>query len=88
MLENSHTYFKNLAAKGKITTENYQRKITTEKALRAQICFLLIFSTFKRQPHKMVIHTQATCWQKSTNCLSVFDHFVELALKWLNGAEF
>ena len=51
MLENSHTYFKNLAAKGKITTEitseNYKRKITTEKALRAQLCFLLIFSTFE-----------------------------------------
>ena len=31
----------------------------------------------------MVKHTQAICRQQSTNCLSVFDHFVELALKGL-----
>ena len=38
---------------------------------------------FKRKPHKMVKHTQAICRQKPTNCLSVFDHFVGLALKGL-----
>ena len=38
---------------------------------------------FKRQPHKMVKHTQAICQQRLTNCLSVFDHFVGLALKGL-----
>ena len=29
----------------------------------------------------MVEHTQTILRQKLTNCLSVFDHFVELALK-------
>ena len=29
----------------------------------------------------MVKHTQTLRWQKPTNCLSVFDHFVGLALK-------
>ena len=37
----------------------------------------------KRQPHKMVKHTQTIRRQKSTNCLNVFDHFVGLALKEL-----
>ena len=31
----------------------------------------------------MVKHTQTTCCQQPTNCLSVFDHFVRLALKGL-----
>ena len=39
---------------------------------------------FKRQPHKMVKHTQTICRQQSTNCLSVLDHFVGLALEGLN----
>ena len=34
-------------------------------------------------PHKMVKHTQTIHRQKPTNCLSVFDHFVGLALKGL-----
>ena len=38
---------------------------------------------FKRQPHKMVRHTQIIRWQKPTNCMSVFDHFVGLTLKKL-----
>ena len=29
----------------------------------------------------MVKHTQTIRWQKPMNCLSVFDHFVVLALK-------
>ena len=33
----------------------------------------------------MVKHTQTIRRQKLTNCLSVFDHFVKLALKGLNG---
>ena len=33
----------------------------------------------------MVKHTQTIRWQKPTNCLSVFDHFVGLALKGLKG---
>ena len=44
--------------------------------------------TFKRQPHKMVKHTQTTCRQQPTNCLSVFDHFVGLALEGLRKQEF
>ena len=31
----------------------------------------------------MAEHTQATCRQKLTNCLSVSDHFVRLVLKGL-----
>ena len=34
---------------------------------------------FKRQPHKMVIHTQEI--RQPTNCLRMFDHFVGLAFK-------
>ena len=43
------------------------------------ICICLI----TRQPHKMVKHTQTIRWQQPTNCLSVLDHFVGLALKEL-----
>ena len=35
---------------------------------------------FKRQPHKMIKHTQTIRRQQPTNCLSVFDHFVGLSL--------
>ena len=38
----------------------------------------------KRQAHKMVKHTQTIRWLKSTNYLSVFEHFVGLTLKGLN----
>ena len=38
----------------------------------------------KRQTHKIFKHTQTTPRQKRTNCLSVFDHFVGLTLKWLS----
>ena len=37
------------------------------------------------QPHKMVKHTQTIRRQKLTNCLSVYDHFVRLALKWISS---
>ena len=40
-------------------------------------------NSFKRQPHKMVKHAQTICRLLPTNCLSVFDHFVALALKRL-----
>ena len=36
-------------------------------------------------PTKMVTHTQKTCRQKPTNCLSVFDHFVGWRLKVLSS---
>ena len=32
----------------------------------------------------MVKHTQTILWLLPTNCLSVFDNFVGLAIKWLN----
>ena len=32
----------------------------------------------------MVRHTQTICQQQPTDCLSVFDHFVELAFELLN----
>ena len=38
---------------------------------------------FKYQSHKMVKHTQTICRQQPTNCSSVFDNFVGLALKGL-----
>ena len=38
----------------------------------------------KRQPHKMANHTQPIRRQKLTDCLSLFGHFVGLALKWLS----
>ena len=36
----------------------------------------------------MVKHTQTICWLLLTNCLSVFDDFVGLALKGLMKMEF
>ena len=41
------------------------------------------FNLFKCQPHKLVKHTR-TIWLLPTNCLSVFDHFVGLALTGLS----
>ena len=38
---------------------------------------------FKRQPHKMVKHAQTIRRLLLRTCLSVFDHFVGLALKGL-----
>ena len=38
----------------------------------------------KRQPHKMVKHSQTIRRQQPTSCLNVFDHFWGLALKRLN----
>ena len=44
----------------------------------------LEFWPFKCQSHNMVKHTQTIRRQKPTNCSSVFNHFVGLALKELN----
>ena len=41
------------------------------------------FSLFKRRPHKMVKQIQTIRRLLQTKCLSVFDHFVALALKGL-----
>ena len=40
-----------------------------------------------RQPHKMVKQTQTIRRQQPTNCLSVFDYFMGLALKWLKDVQ-
>ena len=40
---------------------------------------------FKRQPRKMVKHTQTIRRVLPTNVLSLFDHFVGLALKGLQS---
>ena len=40
-------------------------------------------SVFKRQPYRMVEHTEIICWLLPANCFSVFDHFGGLALKGL-----
>ena len=40
-------------------------------------------SPFKRQPYKIVKHTQTICRLLATNCLSLFDYFMKLALKGL-----
>ena len=42
----------------------------------------------KRQPHKMVKHTQAIHRQQRTNCSSMLDHFVGLALNPVQGGPF
>ena len=52
-------------------------KIPTEKSV----------DPLSASPTKWVIHIQAIHQQKSTNCLSVFDHFVGLALKFLNSGK-
>ena len=44
---------------------------------------IMINEPFKRQHHKKVKHTQIIPRKQLTNCLSVFDHFVGLALKEL-----
>ena len=46
-------------------------------------CVFWRFEPFKRQPHKMVKHTQAIRRLLPPNCLSVIDRFVRLALKGL-----
>ena len=56
--------------------EMYPFKIKT----KFQISFLQLF---KRQPHKMIKHTQAIRQLLPTNFFSVFDYFVGLVLKGL-----
>ena len=45
---------------------------------------LHVYEAFKRQPHKMVKHTQIIRCQQPTIFLGVFDHFAGLALKVLS----
>ena len=46
-------------------------------------CVFFSRLSFLRLEINPVKHTQTIRWQKPTNCLSVFDHFVGLALKGL-----
>ena len=39
--------------------------------------------TSRREPNKMVKHTQTIRWLLPTNCFKVFEHFEGLALKGL-----
>ena len=48
--------------------------------LKVTFYFKQIFKPFKRQPHKVVIHTQTIHRQQPANWLSVFDHLVGLTL--------
>ena len=41
----------------------------------------LAYLTCKRRPHKMLKHTQIIRQEQWSNCLSVFDHYLGLALK-------
>ena len=57
-----------------------------KKVINVEQRFSTKYLPFKRQPHKMVKHTQIIRRLLPTNCLSAFDHFVVLALKGLNGS--
>ena len=59
----------------------FHKKIPSENVDRVLNTPLIFTQAFKRQPHKMIKHTQII--RRQTNCLSVFDHFVGLALKGL-----
>ena len=43
----------------------------------------MVNQPFKRQPHRTAKHSQTISRLLPANCLSVFDHFVGLALKGL-----
>ena len=54
------------------------------------ISIWLMYEPFTRQPYKMATHTHTlklSVGKRPTNYLSVFDHFVELALKGLKVAD-
>ena len=49
--------------------------------IRKGLAKTLSLTLSKGQPHKMVKHIQTICRLLSTNCLSMFDHFVGLVLE-------
>ena len=61
----------------------YRRKESILKTLFRDTYHIYVYYPFKCQPHKMVKHTQTIRCLLPANCLSVFDHFVGLALKVL-----
>ena len=60
-----------------------------ENGVRIYICaeakkfFIRVYYSSDRLPYKIIKHTQTISRQHPTNCSSVFDHFVGLALKGL-----
>ena len=56
-------------------------RITLFKRFRTYLCEL----TLEVPTHKTVKHPQTIRRQQPTNCLSVFEHFVGLALKGLTN---
>ena len=59
------------------------KNIRSSQFSKAQVLPCGYCKTFKRQPYKMVKHSYAIRHQQPTNCLSMFYHFVRLALKGL-----
>ena len=53
------------------------------KDLHASSNVLIILNLLSANTTKWSQQTQRICWQQPTNCLSVFDNFVGLALKGL-----
>ena len=64
----------------------------TLKILHLQSCLYELvqypYQPFKRQHHEKVKHTQTICRLLPTNCSSVLDNFVGLALKGLRILKF
>ena len=60
--------------RGKCESDFFRRKAGTTSAYQQPLIF-------KGQPHKIVKHTETIRRLLPRNCLSVFDHFVVLALK-------
>ena len=55
------------------------------KIMCQRVHFVLLTLQVLMQQNGQVKHTQTICCQKLTNYLSVFDHFVGLALKGLRN---
>ena len=67
----------------KISTLTYQKTLLHTLLLRVFKIAESLQCILKRQPHKMVKHTQISRRQNPRNSLSMFDHIVGLALKGL-----
>ena len=82
-----HRYFPVKFAKFHGTTflQNTSRQLLL--FISFQICRTLL-KTCKRQSHKMVKPLKQFIGNSPTNCLSVFDHFVILALKELKPVHY
>ena len=65
----------------------FKKEIKIKKGTKSNSSWILLvivlFQSFKHQPQKMAQHTQTFRRQLPTNFLSLFDHFMGLALKGL-----